>query len=971
MTLLDRFRTAPRHKHPDPAVRLAFVSEIPLDDRDSIAAIACEDEDPRVRRAAVAKLMDPAVLGRIARDEPDEAVRGQAAAMLRDIALELFEGLGEAEGLDAVDALGDPRALTHIAKSAAREIVALRALSRTTDPHAWGSIARHSVSEAARRGALELLRERGEQAEILAVAMNSEYKDTALSCVELVTDPEQLEQIAARGKNKSAAKRARGIIREAEDRAALGRTAEAGRAGEEMVGRTGARHGAGEEGRAGEAGGTGEAGAAGGTNTSSIHLQPDPGPAAMEEANSHEQAAAAERARAQAAEREAQDDIARDAQAAQQVREAQERVARESERRHARLSELADQAASAADQPDLASARRLFGMSRREWVDLSAGDSVDAIVAARYAEAEAKLSARETEMREADARARREALSRLQHLLSRVEPLSARPDLSLKAAERALRDVRTALANLPPLPAKQDAEDVSRRLKAAQAVLTPKLQELRDADDWQRWANAGVQEQLCAKMEALHALDDPEAIARDVRDLQDQWRKAADVPRAQADALWRRFKAAHDAVWPRCEAHFAAEAQARAENLAKKIALCEKAESLSESTRWIQTAEEVKRLQAEWKTVGAVPRGREKAIWERFRAACDRFFTRRHEDLAERKIVWAENLARKTALCEKAEALAQSIEWDQAAAALKNLQTEWKTIGPVKKTRSEAIWQRFRTACDGFFTRYAQRHDLAREDRVAAREAICAELAAFAPAPTHRASAPRAPVVPEVADGPSADNALEVALPPEALVDDSPDVEPPPDLLAKVRALRARWQQEIAARGVDPDRARALDGRFAAAHARVLARWPAVFAGTDLDPDANRKRMEALVSRMEALAKSVAGPTAENADALLSPTVRLAAMLKEALAANTIGGKVEDDSRWRAAAEEVRQAQASWSRLGPVADDIRRPLVDRFQRATRRILERAGEAAKSGGAAAGGVARPGGQSGAGRTGGGR
>jgi hypothetical protein len=154
-----------------------------------------------------------------------------------------------------------------------------------------------------------------------------------------------------------------------------------------------------------------------------------------------------------------------------------------------------------------------------------------------------------------------------------------------------------------------------------------------------------------------------------------------------------------------------------------------------------------------------------------------------------------------------------------------------------------------------------------------------------------------------------------------------------------VRALRARWQQEIAARGVDRDRAVALDARFQVAFNRVLARWPAAFAGTELDPESNRKRMETLVLRLEDLATSVAGPLAA-ADAALSPTTRLAAMLKEALASNTIGGKVDDDSRLRAAVEDVRQAQASWSRIGPVAESTGRALTDRFQRACRRIMER-------------------------------
>jgi hypothetical protein len=441
-----------------------------------------------------------------------------------------------------------------------------------------------------------------------------------------------------------------------------------------------------------------------------------------------------------------------------------------------------------------------------------------------------------------------------------------------------------------------------RRLKAAQTALIPKVQELRDVADWQRWANVGIQEQLVEKMEALKALADPEEIARQVRELQQQWRQAADVPRAQGEALWKRFKAAHDEVWAKCEAHFAAQASIRAENLAKKLALCARAEALAESTNWIQTAEEIKKLQAEWKTIGPVTRGQEKVIWERFRAACDRFFTRRHADLMQRKVVWAENLAKKDALIVRAEALKDSTDWEAAAAEIKRLQAEWKAIGPVKKSRSEALWQRFRAACDHFFARYAQRHDFAKGERVAAREAIVAEL--------------------------------------EALVPQDESAPAPDDLITRVRALRGRWNTELAARGVDRDRAAALDQRFAAAFARVVARWPQAFAGTDLDPDANRKRMEALVVKMESLAKSLAGPpTDPPSDAAISPTTRLAAMLKEALAANTIGGKVDTDHRFRAATEEVRQVQASWSRIGPVPDETKRALADRFQRAIRRISD--------------------------------
>jgi hypothetical protein len=288
----------------------------------------------------------------------------------------------------------------------------------------------------------------------------------------------------------------------------------------------------------------------------------------------------------------------------------------------------------------------------------------------------------------------------------------------------------------------------------------------------------------------------------------------------------------------------------------------------------------------------------------------------------------------------------------------------------VKKTKSEAIWQRFRGACDQFFARYAQRHDTARAERVSAREAICAEMEALAPSPldAKAASAPQPPSQTDSGtasasaggaspEGAAAHLASEAESPVDVPAGEpvaveqatvsreaepavSPEpTEPPADLATTVRTLRARWQQEIAARGVDAERARALDTRFAAALNRVLLRWPAAFAGTDLDPAANRKRMETLVKRLEDLAVAIAGPPAAS-DASLSPTNRLAAMLKEALAANTIGGKVEDDSRLRAAAEEVRQAQAAWTRIGLVPDDVRRSFADRFHRAARRINDK-------------------------------
>ena len=236
-------------------------------------------------------------------------------------------------------------------------------------------------------------------------------------------------------------------------------------------------------------------------------------------------------------------------------------------------------------------------------------------------------------------------------------------------------------------------------------------------------------------MEALRTVEDLDAAAREVRELQEQWRAAAEVPRAQADALWRRFKTAHDEVWARCEAHFASQAAERAENLARKTALCEQAEALSDSTDWIKTSEALKPSRPSGRR--SVP-SRAVARRRSGNASAARATSSSPVGTGSRssgRRLWNENLARKEALCEKAEALAESTDWEKAAAEIRQLQAEWKTIGPVKKSRSEAIWQRFRGACDKFFTRYAQRHDTARAERIAAREAICAELEALTAAP--------------------------------------------------------------------------------------------------------------------------------------------------------------------------------------------------------------------------------------------
>src|SRR4029078_2655240 len=174
-----------------------------------------------------------------------------------------------------------------------------------------------------------------------------------------------------------------------------------------------------------------------------------------------------------------------------------------------------------------------------------------------------------------------------------------------------MKDVKLAVGTMGPLPTKQDREDLMVRLRGVRASLTRGIQELREAEEWKRWANVQVQEELCAKMEALVALadTDPEKAANEMRTLQERWKPVAAAPRSQAETLWTRFKTAQEQVYEKCKDFFAQQAVERVDNLKKKEELCQKAESLQDSTDWVRTADAIKALQAEWKAIGAVTRG--------------------------------------------------------------------------------------------------------------------------------------------------------------------------------------------------------------------------------------------------------------------------------------------------------------------------------------------------------------------------
>jgi hypothetical protein len=277
-----------------------------------------------------------------------------------------------------------------------------------------------------------------------------------------------------------------------------------------------------------------------------------------------------------------------------------------------------------------------------------------------------------------------------------------------KKLEGAIKNARGELKAHKPSsdPADKDARD---RLAKAIEAASSKAGERRDAETWRRWANLPKFETLINEAETLilvmdEATDEQKRGAPQLlRDMQNRWKDAGALPQEKSKALWERFKKACDTVYEKSRAGYAALDAAKPENLAKKVALCEKAEALKDSDDWKATSDALKALQDEWKTIGPVPDEQKDEVWKRFRGALDAFYDRRKVHDASRDEERVANLKAKEELAARAERLSSSTNWREAGDEIKGLQEEWKQIGPVPKAEGDAIWKRFRAACDRFF----------------------------------------------------------------------------------------------------------------------------------------------------------------------------------------------------------------------------------------------------------------------------
>ena len=220
--------------------------------------------------------------------------------------------------------------------------------------------------------------------------------------------------------------------------------------------------------------------------------------------------------------------------------------------------------------------------------------------------------------------------------------------------------------------------------------------------------NLEMKTKLCEAAEKLSDEEDVISAFHQLQELHQQYREIGPVAKELREEVWARFKAASTVINKRHQQHFEDLRAKEEENLARKTALCEKVEELGKvenkgAADWEKRSKEIIDIQNEWKTIGFAPQKMNVKIFERFRAACDDFFGRKAEYFKALKVTFSENIEKKKALVEKAQALADSTDWKATSDKLIALQKEWKTVGMVPKKIGDQLWQEFLGACNKFF----------------------------------------------------------------------------------------------------------------------------------------------------------------------------------------------------------------------------------------------------------------------------
>lgn len=323
----------------------------------------------------------------------------------------------------------------------------------------------------------------------------------------------------------------------------------------------------------------------------------------------------------------------------------------------------------------------------------------------------------------AQAEAERQAnLARKLEIIEKLKELAADAELIDKNYDT-FKALQTEWKELGAIP----AERVTDTWKSFQHAVEQGYDLLRMNHEMREYdfkKNLEIKTRLCEAAEQLTTSDNVIDAFHQLQQLHAEYRETGPVAKELRDEVWSRFKTASTTINKRHQDFFIAQKQQEEENLQRKTEICERVEAidlapLRTMNDWETVAQQIIAMQAEWKTIGYAPRKANQQIFERFRTACDRFFIAKSQFNKEMRETFAANLAKKTALCEKAEQLSESTDWAATTKQLIALQAEWKTIGSVPNKASDTVWKRFSKACNTFFDRKKAANNTGSEEETA------------------------------------------------------------------------------------------------------------------------------------------------------------------------------------------------------------------------------------------------------------
>ena len=301
---------------------------------------------------------------------------------------------------------------------------------------------------------------------------------------------------------------------------------------------------------------------------------------------------------------------------------------------------------------------------------------------------------------------KQENLKRKQAIIERIKEMATSPEMANKSYQE-FKQLQQEWKEIKAVPA-ESANELWRNYQLYVEQFYDLLKLNSEAREYDFKKNLGLKTHLCEAAEKLAEETDVVSAFHQLQELHQQYREIGPVAKELREDIWGRFKAASTVINKRHQQHFERLRSMEQENLNRKTALCEQVEAIAgeenkAASDWEKHAKQIIEIQKEWKTIGFAPQKMNVKIFERFRTACDDFFTQKTLFFKELKEKFHENAEKKRALIERAQALKDSTEWKATSDKFIALQKEWKTVGMVPKKLGDKLWAEFLAACNHFF----------------------------------------------------------------------------------------------------------------------------------------------------------------------------------------------------------------------------------------------------------------------------